>query len=167
MRRDLCDLSNEVMVKHFCIDVLSILILKIYKYWSSLLVCLYDESVSNFSSSYLSFSVPMNKDNFQKQFFFTIFNFLHGSFICSHNTNNENYQKNYQKEAITMYDILLKTPLAHVYNYFWWTVTLLELVWKQEINLPIYSPYKVNLFPSKLLWVKKRWTSHGNSTYLR
>ena len=118
MRRDLCDLSNEVMVKHFCIDVLSILILKIYKYWSSLLVCLYDESVSNLSSSYLSFSVPMNKDNFQKQFFFTIFNFLHGSFICSHNTNNENYQKNYQKEAITRYDILLKTPLAHVYNYF-------------------------------------------------
>ena len=100
MRRDLCDLSNEVMVKHFCIDVLSILILKIYKYWSSLLVCLYDESVSNLSSSYLSFSVPMNKDNFQKQFFFTIFNFLHGSFICSHNTNNENYQKNYQKEAM-------------------------------------------------------------------
>ena len=64
MRRDLCDLSNEVMVKHFCIDVLGILILKIYKYWSSLLVCLYDESVSNLSSSYLSFSVPMNKDNF-------------------------------------------------------------------------------------------------------
>ena len=75
MRRDLCDLSNEVMVKHFCIDVLSILILKMYKYWSSLLVCLYDESVSNFSSSYLSLSVPMNKDNFQKQFFllFSIF----------------------------------------------------------------------------------------------
>ena len=45
-----------------------------------------------------------------------------------------------------MYDILLKTPLAHVYNYFWWTVKLLELVWKQEINLPICSPYKVDLF---------------------
>ena len=66
-----------------------------------------------------------------------------------------------------MYDILLKTLLAHAYNYFWWTVRLLELVWKQEIDLPIYPPYKVNLFPSKLLWVKKRWTSHGNLTYLR
>ena len=94
------------------------------------------------------------KITFRNSFFFIIiFNFLHGSFNCSHNTNNENYQKNYQKETITMYDILLKTPLVHVYNYFWWTVTLLELVWKQEINLPIYSPYKVNLIPSKLLWV--------------
>ena len=94
MRRDLCDLSNEVMVKHFCIDVLSILILKIYKYWSSLLVCLYDESVSNFSSSYLSFSVPMNKDNFQKQFFLLLFSISYTvpSFVL-HNTNNKNYQK--------------------------------------------------------------------------
>ena len=66
-----------------------------------------------------------------------------------------------------MYDILLETLLVHVYNYFWWTVTLLVLVCKQEIDLPKYSPYKVNLFPSKLLSVKKRWTSHGNSTYLR
>ena len=52
-----------------------------------------------------------------------------------------------------MYDILLKTPLALVCNYFWWTVTSLVLVWKQEIDLPIYSPYKVNLIPSKLLRV--------------
>ena len=35
-----------------------------------------------------------------------------------------------------MYDILLKTLLAHVYNYFWWTATLLVLVCKQEIKLP-------------------------------
>ena len=55
-----------MMVKHFYIEALSTPILKIYKYWSSLLVCLYDESVSYFSSSHLSFSVPMDKDNFQK-----------------------------------------------------------------------------------------------------
>ena len=54
------------MVKYFCTEVLSIPILKIYKYWSSLLVCLYDESVSNLSSSHLWFSVPMNKDDFPK-----------------------------------------------------------------------------------------------------
>ena len=56
----------EMMVKHFCTEVLSIPILKIYKYWSSLLVYLYDESVSYLSSSYLLFSIPMNKVNFQK-----------------------------------------------------------------------------------------------------
>ena len=32
-------LSNEVMVNHFCIELLSISILEIYQYWSLLLVC--------------------------------------------------------------------------------------------------------------------------------
>ena len=32
--------SNEVMVKHFCIEVLSIPILKLYQHWSLLLVYL-------------------------------------------------------------------------------------------------------------------------------
>ena len=142
-----------MIVKHFCIEILSIRILKIYKYWSSLWVCFNDESVKNLLSSHLSFSTPMNKTTFRNSFFLLFWIF------CS--------IPSFVRIIPITKIIILKTPLAHVYNYFWWTVTLLLLVWKQEINLPIYWPYKVNLFPSKLLSVKKRWTSHGNSTYLR
>ena len=100
------------MVKHFGIEVLSIPILKIYKYCSLFLVCHYDESVSYLSSSYLSCSVAMNKDNFQKYFFF-IFNFLHESFICSHNTDNENHQKetkNLQSQLVSLQIIKFNVP---------------------------------------------------------
>ena len=40
------------MVKHFCIEALSILNLKINIYWSLLLVCFYDENVACLSCSF-------------------------------------------------------------------------------------------------------------------